>query len=111
MVRRCECCRSGAEIGRELDIRFEFINIGGGLGIPYRPADSALDLAALSQETQMLFEQFAAVNRYQPRLCMESGRYITGPHGVLVTQAINRKETYRTYIGVDASMSARCVRV
>jgi diaminopimelate decarboxylase len=37
---------------------------------------------------------------------MESGRYITGPHGVLVTQVINRKESYRHYIGVDASMSA-----
>lgn len=95
-----------AEISRELNIRFEFINIGGGLGIPYHPEDTALDLAALSQETRALFEQFAAVNGHQPRLYMESGRYITGPHGVLVTQAINRKETYRTYIGVDASMSA-----
>jgi diaminopimelate decarboxylase len=37
---------------------------------------------------------------------MESGRYMTGPHGVLVTKVINRKDTYRTYIGVDASMSA-----
>ena len=37
---------------------------------------------------------------------MESGRYMTGPHGVLVTSAINRKEIYRTYIGVDACMSA-----
>jgi len=37
---------------------------------------------------------------------MESGRYITGPHGVLVTEAINRKEIYRTYVGVDACMSA-----
>jgi len=37
---------------------------------------------------------------------MESGRYVTGPHGVLVTKAINRKNTYRTYIGVDSSMSS-----
>jgi len=37
---------------------------------------------------------------------MESGRYITGPHGILVTKAINRKEIYRTYVGVDACMSA-----
>lgn len=95
-----------AEIGRELKIQFEFINIGGGLGIPYRPEDAPLDLETLSRETRTLFEQFAVENGYQPRLCMESGRYMTGPHGVLVTQAINRKETYRTYIGVDASMSA-----
>src|SRR5688500_3595896 len=51
-----------AEISRELNIRFEFINIGGGLGIPYRPDDSPLDLGALSRETQALFEQFATVN-------------------------------------------------
>jgi diaminopimelate decarboxylase len=41
-----------------------------------------------------------------PALYMESGRYVTGPHGALVTRAINRKEIYRTYVGVDASMSA-----
>ena len=41
-----------------------------------------------------------------PALYMESGRYITGPHGALVVSAINRKDIYRTYIGVDACMSA-----
>jgi diaminopimelate decarboxylase len=43
---------------------------------------------------------------YRPKLYMESGRYMTGPHGVLVVRAINRKEIYRTYVGVDATMSA-----
>lgn len=41
-----------------------------------------------------------------PRLCMESGRFMAGPHGVLATSAINKKETYRHYVGVDACMSA-----
>ncbi len=91
---------------RELDIRFEFINIGGGLGIPYRPDDAALDLAALGREITEMFVQFKAEHESVPKLYMESGRYITGAHGALVTQVINRKETYRTYIGVDASMSA-----
>jgi diaminopimelate decarboxylase len=89
-------------IGRELDIRFEFINIGGGLGIPYRPEDTPLDIEALGREVAALFGEAA----HAPCLYMESGRYITGPHGALVTQVINRKETYRTYIGVDANMSA-----
>lgn len=89
-------------IGRELDIRFEFINIGGGLGIPYRPEDTPLDIEALGREVAALFGE----SPYAPCLYMESGRYITGPHGALVTQVINRKETYRTYIGVDANMSA-----
>ncbi len=93
-------------LSTELDIKFEFINIGGGLGIPYRPEDSPLDLTSMASEITALFNDFKARNGYAPRLYMESGRYITGPHGVLVTKAINRKEIYRTYVGVDSCMSA-----
>jgi diaminopimelate decarboxylase len=93
-------------ISSELDIRFEFINIGGGLGIPYRPEDAPLDIDALAKEVTALFDAFKAENGYAPRLYMESGRYITGPYGTLVTQAINRKEIYRTYVGVDSCMSS-----
>lgn len=95
-----------AEISSKLDITFDFINIGGGLGIPYEPDVPGLDLDAMGKEITALFKQFSKENGYEPALCMESGRYITGPHGVLVTTAINRKEIYRTYVGVDASMSA-----
>jgi diaminopimelate decarboxylase len=92
--------------GHELDIKFEFINIGGGLGIPYRPEDIPLDIQALGASAATSLAQFSAKHRYMPKLYMESGRYITGPHGVLVTRAINHKHTYRHYVGVDASMSA-----
>ena len=93
-------------ISSALDIRFEFINIGGGLGIPYRPADSPLDLNAMAGAITAAFNAFSRRNGYMPRLYMESGRFMTGPHGALVATAINRKEIYRTYVGVDASMSA-----
>ena len=95
-----------AEISRELQITFEFVNIGGGLGIPYRPEAEALDLEAMGSEITALFQTFEKQYGYQPALYMESGRFMTGPHGVLVTTAINRKEIYRTYVGVDASMSS-----
>lgn len=95
-----------AEISRELKITFEFVNIGGGLGIPYRPEAAALDLEAMGGEITALFQTFEKQYGYQPALYMESGRFMTGPHGVLVTTAINRKEIYRTYVGVDASMSS-----
>lgn len=95
-----------AWISARLAIRFEFINIGGGLGIPYRPEDTPLDLDAMAREIIALFQGFRHAHGYAPRLFMESGRYMTGPHGVLMVTAINRKDTYRTYIGVDASMSA-----
>ena len=91
---------------RELGITFEFINIGGGLGIPYRPEDEPLNIEALGSEICILLAQFKQKHGYAPKLLMESGRYMTGAHGILVTRAINHKDTYRHYIGVDASMSA-----
>jgi diaminopimelate decarboxylase len=93
-------------ISAALDIRFAFINIGGGLGIPYRPADTPLDLEAMARAITAAFNAFSRRNGTMPTLYMESGRFITGPHGALVATAINRKEIYRTYVGLDACMSA-----
>jgi diaminopimelate decarboxylase len=93
-------------IGKELSIRFEFINIGGGFGIPYRPEAGPLDLDAMAAGITDLILSFEKRMGYKPDLFTESGRYMTGPHGVLVTRAINRKDIYRKYIGVDACMSA-----
>lgn len=93
-------------IGRELGLQFEFLNIGGGFGIPYKPEALPLDLNAMAAEISERFTRFEKQNGYQPRLFIESGRYMTGPHGALVAQAINRKDIYRKYIGVDACMSA-----
>jgi diaminopimelate decarboxylase len=93
-------------VGTELNIQFDFINIGGGLGIPYRPEEQALDLESMGQEISANMDNFRSQHGYAPSLYMESGRFMTGPHGVLVTKAINRKDIYRTYIGVDACMSS-----
>jgi diaminopimelate decarboxylase len=90
----------------ELGIELEFVNIGGGLGIPYRPEQEGLNLEAMATEVTALFTAFRQANGFAPKMLMESGRFITGPHGALVTTAINAKETYRHYIGVDACMSA-----
>lgn len=87
----------------ELGIIVEFINIGGGLGIPYRPDDKPLNLQNLAQGISNLWQRKRLKNT---RLFTESGRYISGSHGVLVTEAINHKKSYRHYIGVDANMSA-----
>ena len=90
----------------QVGITFRFINIGGGLGIPYEPGVAPLDLDALGREITELFLAFNRRNGYAPALFMESGRFMTGPHGVLVVKAINRKEIYRTYIGLDGCMNA-----
>ena len=93
-------------VAGELGIKFEFINIGGGIGIPYQPDQKPVDIAAMAAEIEERFNAFRDKQGYVPRMYMESGRFMTGPHGCLVTSAINHKDIYRNYIGVDACMSA-----
>ncbi|MBF0101062.1 MAG: diaminopimelate decarboxylase [Desulfobacterales bacterium] len=93
-------------ISQELHIQFEFINMGGGIGIPYKPGDNPFDIMALGNAVSKQLDAFQKKHGYCPKLFLESGRYMTGPHGVLVTQAINYKNIYRKYIGVDACMSS-----
>jgi diaminopimelate decarboxylase len=97
-------------VSRELNLKFDFFNIGGGIGIPYRPEDKSFDLSALAKEAKTLLQQFAQRQGYTPRLFMECGRYATGPHGVLVAKVINRMSKYREYVGVDTSTWAANVR-
>ncbi len=93
-------------VEKELGIQFEFVNIGGGFGIPYKPEQDALNIPQMAREITALFDEFKAEHGYAPRMYMESGRYMTGPHGALVTTAINHKNIYRDYVGVDACMSS-----
>jgi diaminopimelate decarboxylase len=99
-------CEIMEMISGELGIKFEFMNMGGGLGIPYKPEDKEIPLETMANEIAGVLEGFKERNGYVPDLYLESGRYMTGPHGVLVTRAINQKDIYRKYIGVDACMSA-----
>jgi diaminopimelate decarboxylase len=94
------------KVSSELDIQFDFFNIGGGVGIPYKPEDEVFNMHGLAGETEKLLNDFKEKNGYVPKLYMECGRYPTGPHGVLVATVINRMSKYREYIGVDvATMS------
>ena len=94
------------DLVKELGIRLEFINLGGGIGIPYWPDDEAVNLEALGQAVKALYEERIRPAGLHPlRIYMENGRCITGPYGYLVTQAIHEKHTYKNYVGVDACMS------
>jgi diaminopimelate decarboxylase len=90
-------------VSSALNIKFEFFNIGGGIGIPYRPDDRPFDMPALAAGAAALLEEFAQKQGYRPKLFMESGRFMTGPHGALVASVINRMSKYREYIGINAS--------
>jgi diaminopimelate decarboxylase len=91
---------------RELGIELEFINAGGGLGIPYRPGEPSLDVHAFGQGAGELLGAHGERTGRSPQLFLESGRYITGPHGALVTRVINRMSKWRDYAGVDAGIAA-----
>jgi diaminopimelate decarboxylase len=91
------------EVSQELKIKFEFFNISGGIGIPYRPEDNVFDMTAFVRETKEHLRQFEQKHGYTPRLFMECGRFVTGPHGVLVATVTNRMSKYREYVGVDAA--------
>jgi diaminopimelate decarboxylase len=94
------------ELHASLGITCEFINMGGGIGIPYRPDESAVDIEALSRQIEAAFRRhLSGTGHPEPKLLMECGRYMTGPYGYLITRAIHTKSTYRQYIGVDASMA------
>ncbi|MGQ4485697.1 diaminopimelate decarboxylase [Streptomyces sp. SAS_281] len=94
----------GARIAEEVGIELDYVNVGGGLGIPYRPGDRPVDFRRYAEA--VLAARRAAFPRSAPRILMECGRYVTGPHGVLVTTVVNRCGKGREIVGVDASMSA-----
>jgi diaminopimelate decarboxylase len=95
-----------AELSEKLGIRFEFINIGGGIGIPYRLEQTAVDMPTVSRGIETAYDELIRPRGLHPlRLYMEMGRMITGPHGFLVTSVLHLKDTYRKYVGVDACMA------
>lgn len=99
-------CEVAHEVHMRTGIEFEYINLGGGIGIPYHPDDEPVDLEQVSAGVERAFQRhIVATGMRPPRIVMECGRVITGPYGVLVTQVRHAKTTYRNYIGVDASMA------
>lgn len=86
--------------------RCSFINLGGGVGIPYRPDEKAVSFAELGQVVQRAYVEVIANSPLNPLpLYMENGRVMTGPFGWLVTKVISKKQTYKRFVGVDACMA------
>lgn len=94
------------EITKDARIRFDFVNLGGGIGIPYRPEQKAVDLEKVSSGIKRDYQKIIARNGLAPlRIVMEQGRMITGPYGYLVTTVLHKKDIYKKYVGVDACMA------
>lgn len=94
------------EIKNKLAIDIELVNFGGGVGIPYRPEDTAVDLEYVGRGIEKAYNDTIVACGLGPlKIALELGRSITGPYGYLVSKAIHKKETYKNYIGLDACMA------
>ncbi len=91
----------GRDLAAETGLPLAFINLSGGVGIPYRPDQERTDIDAVGEGVRQASE--AVFPRGGVAIKTELGRWMTGPMGWLVTHAIHRKDTYKHYIGVDAS--------
>ncbi len=90
-------------IKKELGISLDFVNLSGGIGIPYRPEQEPNDILLIGQGVKEVYEEILVPNGLgHIRLCTELGRFMLAPYGALVTKVIHFKETYRHYAGVDA---------
>ena len=93
------------EVAEKADVKIEFANLGGGIGIPYKPGEKAVDLEYVSAGIKKLYEQKIEANNLAPlKLFFESGRAITGPYGYLITKVRHIKNTFKSFAGLDACM-------
>ena len=95
-----------AELKAQLNITPEFINLGGGFGIPYRPEEESVNYAAIGAGVQRLYNHILRpVGLGDTAIRTESGRAMTGDAGWLVSTVLHRKDTYKHYIGLDSCMA------
>ena len=97
---------TAVEIYKKLGIRLEFVNLGGGIGIPYHPEDKPVDLEYVGEGIHKVYQEIIEpAGLGGLAIAMESGRAITGPYGYLVATVLHEKKTYKDYIGLDACMA------
>ncbi len=93
-------------IYNELGIKLEFVNMGGGIGIPYKPDQSKIDLKKLGSQIKELYDSMIKNSPLGSlNIVFECGRMITGPYGYLVSKVLHVTEKYKKFVGLDASMA------
>ena len=92
-----------AELKEKTGADIRFINLSGGIGIPYRPDQEPNDIYAIGEGVRQVYEEvLVPAGMGDVALYTELGRFMTGPYGCLVTRAIHQKHTHKEYIGCDA---------
>jgi len=95
-----------ADIFKETGIKLESINLGGGIGVPYKVDQKPIDLEMVGSEMAKVFDELMQKQGFgDVKIVTECGRYVTGPCGYLVTQITSQKKIYKNYVGVDACMA------
>lgn len=96
-------CRTAVELNRETGAHIAFINLSGGVGVPYRPDQKPADIERIGDSVRKVFEEIMVpAGMGGVAVFTELGRYMLAPYGCLVTTALREKHTYKEYIGLDA---------
>ena len=91
------------EIQKEVGITFDFVNLSGGVGVPYAPSQKPNDIFQIAEGVRQAYEEILVpANMGNIAIYAEMGRYMMAPYGALITTAIHEKHIYKEYIGVDA---------
>lgn len=91
------------EIKEETGVELSFVNLSGGVGIPYRPDEEEVDIDKIGKDIEKVYNEILVKNGMKDvEIYTELGRYMLAPSGALVTKVIHKKNTYKNYIGVDA---------
>ena len=94
------------KVHQEAGIDFEFVDFGGGVGIPYTPEESIVDIDKFAEENIKLFkEKLEEYDMGNPTMYLEPGRYLVGDASVLLVRVNSVKQSYRKFIGVDAGFN------
>ncbi len=94
------------EVAQANQIEFDFIDMGGGLGIPYYGDEHELDIEQVGIATTRIFAERTAQYKFgKPTLIIEPGRYLVGNAGYLISRILGIKHSYRTFVGLDAGFN------
>lgn len=92
-----------AELKEKTGVHIAFINLSGGVGIPYTPDQKPNDIRAIGKGVEQVYKEvLVPAGMGDIAIYTEMGRFVTGPFGALVTEAIHEKHTHKEYIGCDA---------
>ncbi len=94
------------KVSKETGIEFSFVDIGGGLGVPYKVGEKELDIEKVGKSVAKMFKEKCSEHSLgEPELMVEPGRYIMADAGILVARVTDIKKSYKTFVGSDAGMN------